>query len=220
MRERILVVDDDQDILNLLRNVLHLHHYLVDTADSPDKVNRSQLSKYQLILLDVMMPECDGFAFCEEIRPLVDCPILFLTAKSQETDLVEGLSVGADDYIRKPFGVQELLARVQAHLRRENREHHHYLAFEQLIFDLSAKKVTICNQPVSLTKSEYELCYFLAKNKGQVFSKEQLYDHLYGYEDRGTPQAVVEHVKNIRAKFKTYDYQPIETVWGIGYKWL
>lgn len=216
---RILVIDDEADILTLIKNTLELQSYLVETFTSVGQVDRSRLARYDLILLDIMMPDVNGFTFCQEIRPLVDCPILFLTAKSQEADIVTGLSYGADDYLVKPFGVQELLARVNAHLRRERREHHTSLVLGNIRFDLSAKEISISNQVLALTKSEYEICEHLAKHRGQVFSKEQLYDYLYGFEERGTPAAIAEHIKNIRAKFRMAGAEPIETVWGIGYKW-
>nr|WP_065868355.1 response regulator transcription factor [Streptococcus mutans] len=216
---RILVIDDDADILTLIKNTLQLQNYLVKTFVSANQVDRSKLADYDLILLDIMMPDVDGLSFCRDIRNLVDCPILFLTAKSQEADVVTGLSYGADDYICKPFGVQELLARVDAHLRRERREHHASLVLEPIRFDLSAKRVTAKGKRLDLTKSEYEICELLAKRRGQVFSKDQLYDYLYAYEERGTPAAIAEHIKNIRAKFRTIGLEPIETVWGIGYKW-
>ncbi len=216
---RILVIDDDADILALIKNTLQLQNYLVKTFISANQVDRSKLADYDLILLDIMMPDVDGLSFCRDIRNLVDCPILFLTAKSQEADVVTGLSYGADDYICKPFGVQELLARVDAHLRRERREHHASLVLEPIRFDLSAKRVTAKGKRLDLTKSEYEICELLAKRRGQVFSKDQLYDYLYAYEERGTPAAIAEHIKNIRAKFRTIGLEPIETVWGIGYKW-
>lgn len=216
---RILVIDDDADILALIKNTLQLQNYLVKTFISANQVDRSKLADYDLILLDIMMPDVDGLSFCRDIRNLVDCPILFLTAKSQEADVVTGLSYGADDYICKPFGVQELLARVDAHLRRERREHHASLVLEPIRFDLSAKRVTAKGKKLDLTKSEYEICELLAKRRGQVFSKDQLYDYLYAYEERGTPAAIAEHIKNIRAKFRTIGLEPIETVWGIGYKW-
>lgn len=215
----ILVIDDDADILALIKNTLQLQNYLVKTFVSANQVDRSKLADYDLILLDIMMPDVDGLSFCRDIRNLVDCPILFLTAKSQEADVVTGLSYGADDYICKPFGVQELLARVDAHLRRERREHHASLVLEPIRFDLSAKRVTAKGKKLDLTKSEYEICELLAKRRGQVFSKDQLYDYLYAYEERGTPAAIAEHIKNIRAKFRTIGLEPIETVWGIGYKW-
>ena len=216
---RILVIDDDADILTLIKNTLQLQNYMVKTFVSANQVDRSKLADYDLILLDIMMPDVDGLSFCRDIRNLVDCPILFLTAKSQEADVVTGLSYGADDYICKPFGVQELLARVDAHLRREGREHHASLVLEPIRFDLSAKRVTAKGKRLDLTKSEYEICELLAKRRGQVFSKDQLYDYLYAYEERGTPAAIAEHIKNIRAKFRTIGLEPIETVWGIGYKW-
>lgn len=216
---RILVIDDDADILALIKNTLQLQNYMVKTFVSANQVDRSKLADYDLILLDIMMPDVDGLSFCRGIRNLVDCPILFLTAKSQEADVVTGLSYGADDYICKPFGVQELLARVDAHLRRERREHHASLVLESIRFDLSAKRVTAKGKKLDLTKSEYEICELLAKRRGQVFSKDQLYDYLYAYEERGTPAAIAEHIKNIRAKFRTIGLEPIETVWGIGYKW-
>ncbi|EMC57597.1 response regulator transcription factor [Streptococcus mutans] len=216
---RILVIDDEEDILALIKNTLQLQNYLVKTFVSANQVDRSKLADYDLILLDIMMPDVDGLSFCRDIRNLVDCPILFLTAKSQEADVVTGLSYGADDYICKPFGVQELLARVDAHLRRERREHHASLVLEPIRFDLSAKRVTAKGKKLDLTKSEYEICELLAKRRGQVFSKDQLYDYLYAYEERGTPAAIAEHIKNIRAKFRTIGLEPIETVWGIGYKW-
>ena len=215
----ILVIDDDADILALIKNTLQLQNYMVKTFVSANQVDRSKLADYDLILLDIMMPDVDGLSFCRGIRNLVDCPILFLTAKSQEADVVTGLSYGADDYICKPFGVQELLARVDAHLRRERREHHASLVLESIRFDLSAKRVTAKGKKLDLTKSEYEICELLAKRRGQVFSKDQLYDYLYAYEERGTPAAIAEHIKNIRAKFRTIGLEPIETVWGIGYKW-
>ncbi|EMC29662.1 putative response regulator [Streptococcus mutans ST6] len=216
---RILVIDDDADILALIKNTLQLQNYMVKTFVSANQVDRSKLADYDLILLDIMMPDVDGLSFCRDIRNLVDCPILFLTARSQEADVVTGLSYGADDYICKPFGVQELLARVDAHLRRERREHHASLVLESIRFDLSAKRVTAKGKKLDLTKSEYEICELLAKRRGQVFSKDQLYDYLYAYEERGTPAAIAEHIKNIRAKFRTIGLEPIETVWGIGYKW-
>ncbi|WP_165210066.1 response regulator transcription factor [Streptococcus tangpeifui] len=216
---RILVIDDEADILTLIKNTLELQRYLVETFTSAEQVDRSKLTDYDLILLDIMMPDVDGLSFCQEIRPLVDCPIIFLTAKAQEADIVTGLSYGADDYLVKPFGIQELLARVNAHLRRERREHHTSLVLGNIRFDLSAKEISISNQVLALTKSEYEICEHLAKHRGQVFSKEQLYDYLYGFEERGAPAAIAEHIKNIRAKFRMAGAEPIETVWGIGYKW-
>ena len=120
----ILAVDDELDMLDLIKNILKKNNHEVDAYQNPLDIDNSKLSKYDLILLDVMMPGIDGISFCKEIRGKVDCPILFLTAKTMEEDIVEGLLIGGDDYITKPFGAAELVARIEAHLRREKRERH------------------------------------------------------------------------------------------------
>ena len=204
---QILVVDDQEDIVQFVVKALELQNHKVTGLTSVLDLDKNSLPRFDLILLDIMMPD------------QVDCPILFITAKTQEADIVQGLTYGADDYICKPFGIKELQARVAAHLRREHRERHHKLLIGNIQFDLSAQELYVENQLLDLTRSEYRICQFLAENKGQVFSKEQIYTHLYGYEDKGSPTAVAEHIKNIRAKLKNVGQNPIETVWGIGYKW-
>ncbi len=167
-----------------------------------------------------MMPDIDGFTLCKEIREIVDCPILFLTAKTMESDIMFGLGIGGDDYITKPFGVGELRARVNAHLRREHREKRHIFVASDIIFNLSSKEIKIGDVKVVFTKGEYTICEYLARNSGQVFSKEQIYEAVYGYDGESDSSAITEHIKNIRAKLKVFDMSPIETVWGIGYKWV
>lgn len=216
---RILAVDDDKDILKLVKNALAKEGYDVTTVDDPENVKAQPLTQYQLILLDVMMPGTDGFALCEEIRGLVDCPILFLTAKTGEADIMRGLGIGGDDYITKPFGIGELRARVAAHLRREAREKKHVVYVDGIQFHLQAKKVIWEGQEIELTKSEYAISEFLALNHGQVFSKDHIYEHVFGYDKASDSSAIVEHIKNIRAKFQKRKLEPIETVWGIGYRW-
>ena len=149
----------------------------------------------------------------------MDCPILFLTAKTMENDITFGLGLGADDYLTKPFRIAELRARVNAHLRREHRERHTALTFERIKIDLSAKELRVDNTPVPLTKSEYLICEYLARNKGQVFSKEQIYEAVFGLDGDSDNATISTHIKNIRAKLSKLDIQPIATVWGIGYKW-
>ena len=161
----------------------------------------------------------DGFTLCEKIRDKVDCPILFVTAKSEEKDLMVGLGVGGDDYIIKPFGIGELRARVAAHLRRELREKKHLVTIGEVEISLQAKQIFCKGQQISLTKSEYAICEYLALNRGQVFSKEQIYEHVFGYDGEADSSAITEHIKNIRAKFQKYEVSPVETVWGIGYRW-
>lgn len=216
---KILAVDDEPDILVLIKNSLNKDGHLVTTAEGTAYVKPDRLTDFDLIILDVMMPGTDGFTFCRNIRDIVDCPILFLTAKTMETDLMNGLGLGADDYITKPFGTGELRARVNAHLRREKREKHSVLFVSGIRFDLSAKEVTVSGQKAPLTKCEYNICEFLAKNRGQVFSKEQIFESVYGYGSESDPSTISAHIKNVRAKLSAYNISPISTVWGIGYKW-
>lgn len=216
---KILAVDDEPDILALIKNSLQKDGHIVKTAISAEEVNPDSISDYDLILLDVMMPGTDGFTFCRKIRDVVDCPILFLTAKTLETDIMNGLGLGADDYITKPFGTGELRARVGAHLRREHREKHSVLCASGARFDLSAKQISVNNKVIPLTKCEYNICEFLAQNRGQVFSREQIYEAVFGYDGESDPSTIAAHIKNLRAKLAVYDLSPISTVWGIGYKW-
>ncbi|MDK2808327.1 MAG: two-component system, OmpR family, lantibiotic biosynthesis response regulator NisR/SpaR [Clostridiales bacterium] len=217
---RILALDDDEEILMIIKRALEKEGHVVETKMRAEQVERERLKDYALILLDVMMPGEDGFAFCKEIRNIVDCPILFITAKTMENDLIEGLSIGADDYIKKPFRIAEVRARVQAHLRREVREKHTRMAVGNYFFDLSEKRMYLEERGIPLTKGEYAICEFLARNKGQVFSLDQLVERILGYDSESDCSAIREHVKNIRAKLKNMGENPIETVWGIGYKWI
>lgn len=216
---KILAVDDDVQILKLIRNALAREGYEVTVQSDPLELKKMKLTDYQLILLDVMMPKVDGFTLCEEIRGKVDCPILFLTAKTKEADIMRGLGIGGDDYITKPFGIGELRARVKAHLRRETREKKHVVSVNGVRFYLKEKKAYYSGKELGLTKSEYAICEYLALNRGQVFSKDRIYEHVFGYEKESDNSVITEHVKNIRAKCQKAGFGPIETVWGIGYRW-
>lgn len=216
---RILVIDDEVTILDMVQSILGKDGHLVTTISHPNKLNLKTVNSFDLILLDIMMPETDGFALCKELRNLVDCPIIFLTAMAEESSLVNGLSLGADDYICKPFGVMELRARISAHLRRERREHCIRLSFEKASFNLSAKQLSVQDQIVPLTKGEYEICEFLARNQGQVISREQLFENVFGFDSDSNDNTIATHIKNIRAKLLKFQYAPISTVWGVGYKW-
>ena len=215
----ILVIDDEEMILQLIKNGLQKDGHTVSVYSSAMQVSLDTLSHYDLIILDVMMPDIDGFSYCKKIRDLIDCPLLFLTAKIMENDITYGLGLGADDYLTKPFRIAELRARVNAHLRRENRERHNTLNFDRIKIDLSEKEIRIDNQTVVFTKSEYLICEYLARNKGQVFSKEQIYEAVFGFDGESDKSTISTHIKNIRAKFAKVNIQPILTVWGIGYKW-
>lgn len=216
---KILAVDDEKAVLALIKNILQKDGHVVTVVSDPDKISQLQLGEFDIILLDVMMPGCDGFTICKDIRNKVDCPILFLTAKTMENDIMYGLGAGADDYILKPFGAGELRARVSAHLRREKRERRNVLCMGDIEFNLSGKEVYAHGESVSFTKGEYEICEFLARNRGQVFSKERIYECVFGDYGESDSSAVVEHIKNIRAKLAKHGASPIDTVWGIGYKW-
>ena len=162
----ILAVDDEPAILKMIQRILSKDGHRVEMLSNPANINRIKFELFDLIILDVMMPQTDGFALCRNIRDRVDCPIIFLTAKADESSLVYGLGIGADDYICKPFGALELRARINAHLRREHREHFVRLSFVNAEFNLMAKQLTVNQKEVSLTKGEYQICEFLARNQG------------------------------------------------------
>ena len=215
----ILVVDDDGDLCALLKTALERDGHQVSACRDGRRVDEAACRWADCILLDVMMPGEDGFALCRRIRNLADCPILFLTAKTQEADVLTGLGVGGDDYLTKPFRIAELRARVAAHLRRQQRAPHSLLRRGGLDFDLRQRAVLWQGQPLRLTKSEYAICEHLAMHPGQTFSKEQLYEAAFGFDGTADAAAVTEHIKNIRAKLRAAQADPIETVWGVGYKW-
>lgn len=224
----ILIIDDEKDLVSLLTKKLQSKGYEVLTA--LDGKTGIQLAKKQpdLIILDIMMPEVDGFEVCRSIRDEVICPIIFLSAKQSETAKIKAFNLGGDDYISKPFGLRELIARIDANLRREQRSQYINeenkrirLNFDNLSIDLREKKLKINNTTLSLTKKEYEIVEFLALNSGQVFTKEQIYEKVWGYDGKGDNTTVVERIKKIRGKLAELspDTQYISTVWGIGYKW-
>ena len=216
---KLLVVDDDFNMLDLVRAALENDGHQVDTEADPAAVQPARCQMYDLLLLDVMMPGEDGFSLCRRIRFEVDCPILFLTAKAEEAALVQGFGLGADDYIRKPFSIAELCARVNAHLRREVRQPIRTLNRGGVRFDMQAKMAMIGEETLPFTKGEYAICEHMALHSGQVFTKEQLYEAVFGFDAEGDPSAIAEHIKNIRAKLKSGGLSPIETVWGVGNKW-
>ena len=215
----ILAVDDDILLLQLIRKILERDGHRVTAVNDPLEVRKLSLSDYSLILLDVMMPGIDGFSLCREIRDLADCPIVFLTAKSGEADVLLGLGLGGDDYLKKPFGAEEIRARVNAHLRREQREKKNAVEVSGFRFYLGAKQMEKDGQVLHLTKGEYAICEYLALHHGQTLSKEQIYEGVFGYDAEGDSSVIAMHVKNIRQKAEDFGKIPIQTVWGIGYTW-
>lgn len=215
----ILVIDDDTDLLRIIEHALKSQGHEVTTYSDVTQVTDAELVRYQLILLDIMMPKIDGYEYCQKIRNKVDCPILFITSKSGDEDLVKGLSIGADDYVKKPFSIAELRARVEAHLRRDSRVRRNGFAVGDILFHMETKEVFVNDSQVELTKSEYEICEYLALNSGHTYSKSQIYEVVFGFDKDTYDSVIVEHIKNIRNKFSRHGKTPIETVWGIGYKW-
>lgn len=217
---RILVVDDEKDMVSMLKSYLGRYDYMVSEAkDGLEAIQVMKREEIDLILLDLMMPRMDGLAACKEIRTFSDVPILMLTAKSEEDDRVTGLQSGADDYIVKPFSPRELMARVEAMLRRskgfqmnDNLFKHH-----ELSVDLKGHVVEVDGEKIRLTRKEFSLLSFLVQHVGQVFSREQLLDQIWGLESGGTMRTVDTHVKTLRLKLKSAGPY-IQTVWGVGYK--
>lgn len=225
MREKILVVDDEEDIISFLKDSLEEDDYEVFTASSGEEALEKIKLYPDLILLDIMMPGKNGYEVCNDIRGIVSCPIIFLTAKGDERDIVKGLASGGDDYIQKPFSLRQLKARIHAHLRREKRNTNNSekanLYFKNVSINLRNREVYCNGQLVILTKKEFDIIEFLSVNCGQVFSKEQIYEKVWGYDAEGDSASVAEHVKKIRHKIQSFDPEEeyISTVWGVGYKW-
>lgn len=217
---RILAVDDDREILEIIRKSLEKDGHQVEECTDGATALKKLSIPYQLILLDIMMPEMDGFYLCRKIRKLTDCPIIFLTAKSSEPDIIKGLSIGADDYLKKPFGLGELRARVTAHLRREGRQKTNSFFRSGIVFYTDSKEAYYEEKNLMFTRSEYEICEYLAINHGITCSKERIYEAIFGFDGESDSSAIVEHVKNIRKKSSTVGLNLIETVWGIGYRWI
>ena len=223
MNEKILVVDDEKDIRKLLTDFFQLQGYQVYTARNGQEALDKISVNPDIILLDINMPQMDGMEVCEKIRNYVTCPILFLTARIQEQDQINGLMIGGDDYIMKPFAVRELGARVAAHLRREQRTAaREDVRFQQdLVINYSSRQVLFQGKPINFTRTEFDLVEFLSLHKGQVFSRERIYELVWGYDSQGDSDIIMEHIRRIRMKLRKYtETSYIETVWGVGYKWI
>jgi two-component system, OmpR family, lantibiotic biosynthesis response regulator NisR/SpaR len=223
MGYKLLIVDDEPDILQLLKDYFELQGYLVFTAENGlDAINKTSLGP-DLILLDINMPELDGLEVCKRLRNHISCPIVFLTAKVTEKDRINGLMIGGDDYIIKPFHIEELGARVSAHLRREARisQKASVKFIGELTLNFQGRCIYYKEEEIPLTKTEFDILEFLCLNRGQVFSKERIYERLWGYDSEGDSSIITEHIRRIRLKISKYtDQVLIETVWGVGYKWI
>ena len=225
-KQKILIVDDDNNIAELIS--LYLTKECFDTKivnDGEEALIAFEQYNPNLILLDLMLPGIDGYQGCREVRAKDIVPIIMLSAKGEIFDKVLGLELGADDYIMKPFDSKELVARVKAVLRRyqpvkteETIPDLKCVRYDDLVVNLSNYSVIYMGQPVDMPPKELELLYFLASSPNQVFTREQLLDHIWGYEYIGDTRTVDVHVKRLREKIKDHGNWSLSTVWGIGYK--
>ncbi|GFI60955.1 alkaline phosphatase synthesis transcriptional regulatory protein PhoP [Clostridiales bacterium] len=223
MIHKILIADDEPDIVIMLKSFFESKGYFVLTATDGLEALSQASKNPDIILLDINMPYIDGLSVCERIRSHICCPILFLTARIEDSDKIKGFAVGGDDYIIKPFSLAELEARVSAHLRREERHSSrtHILFDGDLSIDFSNRCLFYKDSKIQLAKKEFDIVELLCQNPGQVFDKERIYERLWGYESDGDSTVVAEHIRRIRKKIACYtDKIYLETVWGCGYKWI
>ena len=224
METKILIVDDEKEIIAFMKDYLEDVGYKVLTAYSGESAITALANEPSMIILDVMMPGMNGFELCEMIRKNISCPIIFLSARDREEDRIKGLLVGGDDYLVKPFSLKELHARIIAHLRRQQRNDtlvKKHIYFGQLMIDLDGHEVYIQDKRIPFTAREFQIIELLSLHPGQVFSREQIYEKLWGFDAFGESSTVTEHIKKIRGKLNVKDVAEtyISTVWGVGYKW-
>lgn len=228
--KRILIIEDNKEITELERDYLEANDFEVDIAeDGVTGLEKALADEYNLILLDIMLPRMDGFQVCREIRAQKDVPILMVSAKREDIDKIRGLGLGADDYISKPFSPSELVARVKAHISRYERltsragaapKDEDVLKVGELETHLKKHRVFSQGKEAFLTNREFELLAFLAKHPGIVFSRERIFDRVWGLDAAGDTATVMVHINRIREKIEPDPTQPIyiETVWGAGYR--
>ena len=220
---KILVVDDEEDLCEILKFNLENEGYEVDTANSAEEALKLELTKYDLLLLDVMMGEISGFrmaSILKKDKKTAGIPIIFITAKDTENDTITGFNLGADDYISKPFSLREVIARVKAVLRRIGKEKQEripeQLSYNSLVIDIGKKKVSIDNEEIALTKKEFEILFLLLKNKGRVFSREDILNHIWPDEVYVLDRTIDVNITRLRKKIGVYG-KCIVTRLGYGY---
>jgi DNA-binding response OmpR family regulator len=225
--KRILIVEDDPAIAELQRDYLEINGFAAEIVhDGEIGLAKALQEEYDLLILDVMLPKQDGFEVCRQIRLQKDMPILIVSARKEDIDKIRGLGLGADDYISKPFSPSELVARVKAHLSRYerlkgNRETiRNEIDIRGLNIDKSSRRVFVNQQEVTLTAKEFDLLSFLAAHPNQVFSKEQLFERIWGMDSTGDIATVTVHIRKLREKIELDPSNPqyIETIWGVGYR--
>lgn len=228
MKQKILIIDDDIELCALVKRYLETEGYVVTTKhNGADGLTEGLTTSYQLVVLDVMLPQKNGFDVLADLRKTSSVPVLMLTAKDSEIDKVLGLRLGADDYLTKPFSMNEFVARVQSIIRRyttlggENvEESASMLTFDNLSITPATREVIASGATVDLTAKEFDLLYFLAKNSGRVFTKKQIYRAVWKDEYAFDDNNIMVHIRRLRKKIEPNPEQPqfIQTVWGVGYK--
>ncbi|RXJ00248.1 DNA-binding response regulator [Anaerobacillus alkaliphilus] len=224
-RFKALVVDDDSNVREIIR--IFFKQQQIDIIEADQGLVALELVERELpdvIILDVMMPNMDGFEVCREIRKKFDIPIIMLTAKTEEFDRVLGLELGADDYVTKPFSPRELVARIKAIFRRMQPKSNNEIAemnsitFEDISINIDRREVLVRGEKVILRPKEFDLLVYLAKSTGNVFTREQLLEHVWGYDYIGDIRTVDVHIKKLRQKLHSLKKECLQTVWGVGYK--
>ena len=218
---KLLVVDDEPKIREVIREYAEFNGYEVtETEDGMSAVGLCKLNKYDLVILDIMMPKLDGFTACKEIKKISDVPIIMLSARGEEYDKLFGFELGIDDYIVKPFSPKELMARVNVVLERRNsvsKDKSSVLTFDGLEINIAARTVTVDGKRVELTPKEYDLLFYLIKNKNIALSRDKLLSDIWGYDFFGDDRTIDTHIKNLRNNLGPYrDF--IVTLRGVGYK--
>ena len=223
---KILIIEDDPDIASIERDYLAVEKFDVDiTADGMTGLQKGLKGGYDLILLDLMLPNLDGFSVCRKLREKVDVPILMVTARREDIDKIRGLGVGADDYIEKPFSPSVLVARIKSHIARYqrltgNKEIMSDIALGNIRINTSTHRVFVDEKEIDLKNKEYELLLFLMLNPDVVFSREHLYERIWGQDALGDNATVAVHINRLREKIEAEPKNPryIQTVWGAGYR--
>jgi DNA-binding response OmpR family regulator len=226
MIKTILIIEDEPSIAELERDYLEINGFRAEIASDGETGLEMALSgKHDLILLDLMLPKMNGFDLCKKIRDSRDVPIIMVTARREDIDMIRGLGLGADDYITKPFKPVELVARVKAHLGRYERligskPEKNVIHIRGLYIDTDARRVYLNEQETALTTKEFDLLHFLASHPNFVFSKDQLFERIWGIDAIGDTQTVTVHIRKLREKIESNSANPqyIETVWGAGYR--
>ena len=232
-KAKILIIEDDKEIAAIEKDFLEINNFEVDICNDGLEGQKHALSgDYALILLDLMLPGKDGMAICREIRDKIDIPILMVTARMEDNEKIRGLGFGADDYIVKPFSPTEVVARVKSHIARYERLTRNSagsqkpaseeIDFGWLRINKGTHTVMVDESEISLTHKEYDLLYFFASNPEMVFSKEHIYDRLWGEDTYGDLKTVAVHINRLREKIEKNPSEPVhlQTVWGAGYKFL